>query len=118
MEGRVELRRQDVVALDEDERYEAVWLPLPFIPQAVVGSALAAIGRVLRPGGWVLAGTFAAPDDRLSQLLVDLRTVRSGGHPWPADELLGAIRAEGFTDAREVPRTWAAPVRLYAGRRS
>ena len=65
----------------------------------------------------MLPGTFAGPDDRLSGLLVDLRIVRSGGHPWQADELVGAMTAAGFGDVREVARTWAAPVRLFAGRR-
>jgi hypothetical protein len=65
----------------------------------------------------VLPGTFAGPDDRLSALLVDLRIVRSGGHPWRADELAAAMTAAGFDDVGEVARTWAAPVRLFAGRR-
>lgn len=115
--ARIELRRQDVTALDEEAAYDVVWLPLPFLPRALVPLALQSALRALRPGGWVLPGTYAGPPDRLSELLVDLRTVRSGGHPWRADELLAEIASHGFEDAREVERTWAAPVRLYAGRR-
>ena len=72
--------------------------------------------RALRPGGWLVPGTYAGPPDPLSQLLIDLRTVRSGGHAWQSDELVAEIAAHGFTDAREAERTWTAPVRLYAGR--
>ena len=114
---RVLLRELDVADLDETDAYDAIWLPLPFLPKAVIPAAVAAAARALRPGGWLLPGLFAGTDDRVSQLLTDLRTVRSGGHPWPLDELLAVLRAEGFTDTTEVPRTWAAPVRLFAGRR-
>jgi len=117
LDRRVELRLQDVTTLDEEAVYDAIWLPMPFLPAEIVPAAMAASARALRPGGWLLPGTFAGPDDRLSRLLVDLRTVRSGGYPWRPDELVETIAAHGFTGAREVPRTWTAPVRLYAGRR-
>ena len=71
----------------------------------------------MRPGGWLLASTFTGPPGRLGQLLADLRTVRSGGHPWQPEELVTAIAASGFDDASEVAKTWRVPVRLYAGRR-
>ncbi|MGD9704812.1 MAG: cyclopropane-fatty-acyl-phospholipid synthase family protein [Acidimicrobiia bacterium] len=117
LEDRVELQLLDVVDLDAKGVYDAIWLPMPFLPGDVVPGALAASVRALRSGGWVLAGMFAAPPDRLSQLLLDLRTVRSGGHPWQPEEIVEMIGRHGFDDVREVPRTWAAPVRLYAGRR-
>ncbi len=81
---------------------------------AVVAAAVAA----LRPGGWLLPGTFAGPPDPLSKLLVDLRTVRAGGHPWDGADLVDEIAGHGLQGAHEVPRTWAAPVRLYAARRA
>ncbi len=125
--GQVELRLQDVTTA-EDEPYDAVWLPMPFLPAATVPAALDAARRLLRPGGWLLAGTYAGPTegplagpsittDRLARLLVDVRTVRSGGHPWKPAELVGMIGERGFTDAAELPRTWSAPVGMYVGRR-
>jgi SAM-dependent methyltransferase len=115
--GRVELRLQDVTALTEEQAYDVIWLPLPFLPREVVEPAMSAARRALKPGGWVLPGMFAGPPDRLSQLLLDLRTVRSGGHPWSPEQIIDLMTTGGFSQAREVPRTWAAPVRLYAGRR-
>jgi SAM-dependent methyltransferase len=114
---RVSLRLLDVGALDEAGAYDLVWLPLPFLPRAVVGEALRRSHGALRPGGWVLPGTFAGPDDRLSQLLVDLRIVRSGGHPWETGELLTLMAEAGFDRPHEVERAWPAPLRLFAGRR-
>jgi SAM-dependent methyltransferase len=117
MAERVELRLQDVTTLEARATYEAVWLPMPFLPAEIVPQAVAAARLALCPGGWLLAGTFAGTDDKLSRLLTDLRIVRSGGHPWQADELIGVMDAAGLADTGEVTRTWPAPVRLFAGRR-
>ena len=115
--GRVEVRYQDVTALEEHAAYDAIWLAIPFLPAEIVPLALTACSRALRPGGWLLAGTFAGPDDRLSKLLVDLRTLRSGGYPWSSHELTHMLTEAGLSDAGELPRTWASPTGLYAGRR-
>jgi 2-polyprenyl-3-methyl-5-hydroxy-6-metoxy-1,4-benzoquinol methylase len=118
MDGRVELRHQDAARLDEPEAYEVVWLPMPFLPQGVVPAVVDAAVQALRPGGWLVLGTFTGPGDRLSELLTDLRTVRSGGHPWRPAELVDLLTSAELADAGEVDRAWAAPVRLYAGRRA
>ena len=117
MADRVDLEMLNAIDVTDEATYDAIWLPLPFMPAAIVPQAVAACTRALRPGGWLLPGTFAGPGDNLSQMLVDLRTVRSGGHPWKASELVGLLNAHGLDDAQEVTRTWTAPVRLYAGRR-
>jgi SAM-dependent methyltransferase len=112
----VELRLQDAATLDEPDGYDAIWVPMPFLPEAIVPDVIEAAARSLRPGGWVLPGTFAGPDDRLSQLLTDLRIVRSGGHPWRPEEFIAALEGAGLVDVEEVA-CWPAPVRLFAGRR-
>jgi SAM-dependent methyltransferase len=117
MADRVSLRRVDITELDETEAYDAVFLPLPFLPRAVVPAAIERAGRALRPGGWLLPGTFAGPGDPLSLLLTDLRIVRSGGHPWPVTEMVGMLTGAGLEGAHEVPRTWPAPLQLFAARR-
>ena len=114
LQDRVEIRLQDVETLDGSERFDAIWLPLPFLPEAVVRRALPVAIGALRPGGWILPGTFTGPGDPLSELLTDLRTVRSGGHPWTPDEIIELLTDAGLSDAQEIPRGWAAPVRLYA----
>ncbi len=117
MQQRVDVALQDATDIDLEAAYDAIWLPLPFMPRAVVPEAIATCARALRPGGWLLPGTFAGPGDHLSELLVDLRTVRSGGHPWQAAELVELLTAHDLADPHEVPRTWTAPVRLFAGQR-
>ena len=116
--GRVELREQDALALPASGEFTVVWLPLPFLPPAIVPDVLAAVRGALCPGGWLIAGTFAAVGEgQLAELLMDLRTVRSGGRPWVANDLLPLLDTAGYVDARQVPRTWAAPVHLFPARR-
>ena len=93
-----------------------MWVPLPFIPAQLIPRVFAAAATSLRPGGWLVCGSFAGPADgqRLTQLLTDLRIVRAGGQPWTPAEPLPQIEAAGFAGADEVDRTWAAPVVLYA----
>jgi SAM-dependent methyltransferase len=114
---RIEFRLQDAALLDERDAYDAIWLALPFLPKAVVVPIVNAAARSLKPGGWLLPGTFTGPGDRLSELLTDLRTVRSGGHPWRPEEIIDMMATAGLTDTQEIPRVWPAPVRLYAGLR-
>ena len=117
LSGRVTLRLEDALDLDEPDGYDAIWVPLPFLPESVVPGVLAAAVRSLRPGGWVLPGTFAGPGDALAELLSDLRTVRSGGRPWRSDEVAELLASAGLVESQEVTRTWPAPLRLYGGRR-
>jgi 2-polyprenyl-3-methyl-5-hydroxy-6-metoxy-1,4-benzoquinol methylase len=114
---RVELRCEDAQHLSEREAFDAIWLPMPFLPAEIVPQVVRAAADAVRPGGWVLPGTFTGPPTPLAQLLTDLRTVRSGGHPWSDDALLAVLTDAGLTDAQEVPRTWPAPARLFAARR-
>lgn len=115
---RIELREADGRDLPPTGDFDVVWLPLPFLRPALVPDLLTAARGALTPGGWLLAGTFApVGEGRLAELLMDLRTVRSGGHPWTADDLLPLLAAAGYTDAHQVPRTWAAPVHLFPARR-
>ena len=116
---RVELREINVLELEADPVFGVAWLPLPFLPEAIVPDALAAVRDALVPDGWLLAGTFApGGPDRLAELLMDLRTVRSGGRPWKADELIPLLVDAGYVDVTAVPRSWAAPVHLVVGRRA
>ena len=115
---RISLRLQDATSLDATDQFDVIWLPLPFLPAGIVESVVSAATRALRPGGWLLPGTFTGAPGRLPELLTDLRTVRAGGHPWRPAEITGMLTAAGLVRAQEIPRDWAAPVRLYAAQKA
>ena len=117
LDTRIELREQSVLDLDGNERFDAAWFPTPFIPQPIVSDALRATLGALRPGGWMVAGMFASPPDPLSEAVTDLRTLRSGGVPWPDDELAEMFDTTGFVDVAVVERTWRTPITFVVGRR-
>lgn len=110
---RVRLRLLDVC--DLDDRCDLIWLPGPFLPATVVPTALSAARRCLEPGGWVAFGVYGGPPDAIGQSLADLRTIRSGGHPWTVGDAINTLSSAGFADAGEIDRTWTAPVRLIVG---
>jgi SAM-dependent methyltransferase len=111
---RVELRLIDAARLELDSA-DVVWLPMPFLPNEVIDDVLRGAIGALRSGGWLLPGTFPGPGPSLAERLMTIRTLRSGGHPWTADELCARLRDHGLDDVREVDREWPLPVRLYAG---
>lgn len=112
---RITLRSLDVCDLDGE--HDLVWLPGPFLAAEIVPASLAATHRCLRTGGWLTFGVYGGPPDPVAQDLADLRTIRSGGHPWTPAEAVDAVTSAGFADVREIERTWNAPVRLIVGQR-
>lgn len=115
---RIELRRIPVEQLGDADAFDAVWLPGPFLPEAILPAALTRSLAALKPGGWLLFGLYPPPPERLGQLLTALRTVRSGGSPGAPDELAKLVTQAGFTEVHTVERRWEAPLLLLAGRRT
>ena len=114
---RVEILEGDVTTFNPTARFDAIWLPLPFLPRPIVPDAIKRSASALKPGGWLLPGTFAGAEDRLATLLTDLRIVRSGGHPWRPDEIVDMLTGAGMAHAQEIKRSWPAPLRLFAAQR-
>jgi 2-polyprenyl-3-methyl-5-hydroxy-6-metoxy-1,4-benzoquinol methylase len=117
LEGQVELLSQSVTDLDEEAVYDLVWFPGPFIPADVVPAALKRCARALRPGGWLVFGTYSGPSEPLAVCLADLRAARSGGHQWTAGEAAALLEQAGLTDVRTPKRTWPAPVSVVLAQR-
>lgn len=118
VDGRVTLRLADASAPIDEAAFDVVWVPGPFLDRDVVPAVVAGAHGGLRPGGWVVFGRYAGPDDPLAQTLVDLRVVRSGGHPWTAADVERLLVEAGFTDVQTPERWWAAPMVFTVGRRA
>jgi SAM-dependent methyltransferase len=116
LDDRVHVRDERVEQLDEVDTYDAAFIAGPFIPTEVVPAALHRVRTALKPGGWVFFGTYAGPPDPLAQMLVDLRTVRSGGSAAPQAEIAGWLVEAGYAEVQVVERTWQAPARFVVGR--
>ena len=93
---RVEFRLQRIEQLDDGASFALAWLPGPFIPAEVMSVAIERVYRALQPGGWLIVGLYPLPPDALGQVLIKLRIVRSGGHPWTTAEIEQQLRALGF----------------------
>jgi len=114
---RIELRAARVEDLADRDAFDAIWLPLPFLAPAAVPAGLRRCLEALRPGGWMLAGLYAAPADPLASALVDLRTVRSGGRPYTPAEAARLLAQAGYAAVAALERQGQAPVRFVVGRR-
>lgn len=117
LEGRVEIREQRVEEISDRDAFDMIWLAGPFLGPEVIEPALERARFALRPGGWLLLGAYAGPEDPLAGLLASLRTVRGGGQPLAADESVELVAAAGFDDVHRIERTWPAPVDFVVGRK-
>ncbi len=99
---RIELRNQSVADLSDDQCYTLAWLPAPFIPEELFEPAIARMHDALKPGGYLVVGQYAIPDDPLSGALSRLLIVRSGGYPWRTTEIAGFLRSAGFSEVESL----------------
>ena len=93
---RIELREQSIEDLRGEAAFSLVWLPAPFIPRQVMEVAMARMLQLLEPGGCLIVGQYAIPDEPLGQALARLRIVRSGGYTWRANEIGQSLREHGY----------------------
>lgn len=114
---RVELRSVGIEDLGDDAEFDVAWLAGPFVPPAVIPAALERVRNALKPGGWLLLGRFAGPEEPLADAVIRLRVLRSAGSVANAEQLGALMREAGLADVREVQRTWQASVGFVVGRR-
>lgn len=113
---RIELRKQNVLELADTDVYSIAWLPAPFIHREAFELALARVHRALKRGGWLIVGQYAIPDEPLALALARLQIVRSGGYPWPPQELSKLLDAHGYETVEAV--AGPAGTSLLLGRRT
>jgi methylase of polypeptide subunit release factors len=78
---RVVLRHQDVAALDEEDAYDLIWLPSPFLPEETLLAAVPAVARALRRDGWLMLGHGKYGSDPVEDAINRFKTTAFGGTP-------------------------------------
>jgi precorrin-6B methylase 2 len=118
LEDRITLRAIAIEDITDTDAFDLAWMPAPFLPRAVLESSVPVVARSLRPGGWLVLGRYAAPQEALPEALSDLRTVRGGGTPLSEDHAVALLEQGGLASVRSVPSEWMAPIRFVAGQRA
>lgn len=114
--ARVSLRHQDAADVSEEETYQLVWLPAPFLSEEALRSALPRLVAALEPGAWLVAGTNPAVDDALRRSVGRWTAVRGGGNAFDTARMTEELVALGLGETRTFPTVAGGPV-LVAARR-
>jgi SAM-dependent methyltransferase len=117
LEDRITLRAVPIEDITDVDAFDLAWMPAPFLPRSALGSGVPVVVRSLRPGGWLVLGRYAAPDEPLPEALAELRTVRGGGTPLSDDEAAALLERGGLVNVRPVESDWQEPIRFVAGQR-
>jgi SAM-dependent methyltransferase len=118
LESRITLLQTGIESLEDADGFDLAWLPTFFVPEQVLDTAIRRIFGLLRPGGTLVAAVQYEADDPLAAAVDDLFTVRSGGSVIGPDEAVTRLRGAGFSEVRELERTWDVPLRFVVGSRA
>ncbi|RKS80053.1 methyltransferase family protein [Motilibacter peucedani] len=115
---RVDLRLEDVGALDEPAAYDLAWIPAPFVPPAALREGVGRVARALRPDGWLLLAHGKPDQGRpVERALTALRTLVFGGTLLDAAGAASLLGAAGLVDVASLPTPSGAPG-ITVGRRA
>jgi precorrin-6B methylase 2 len=104
LEDRITLRNQDVLAIDDVDQYDCVWLPTFFFTEAQLTEIVPRLTTASRPGGRLVLGTFASPPAPLAAAVSTLRTIRGGGIEIDAKRAAELVEQGGCTAVETVRR--------------
>jgi hypothetical protein len=116
LRDRITLSQIGAEAITDIDVFDLAWFSLPFVPDAVLETALAAVCRSLRPGGWLVTATLGGPGE-LGMALARLRTVRAGGRVLDSAGVETLLDTQGLTDVSSWPPATWGPGILTVGRR-
>ena len=97
LDQRIDFQDRNVLEAGEMAVYDAIWLPLMFLPDAVARQAISILADRLKPGGCLFVGNFRLSEDPLSSALAQLQATRAGGRVWDASEVRELCEAEGLS---------------------
>jgi precorrin-6B methylase 2 len=117
LEDRITLRNQDVLAIDDVDEYDCVWLPTFFFTEAQLTEVVPKLVHATRPGGRLVLGLFAPPPDPLAAAVSTLRTVRGGGIELDAKHATELLEQAGCTAVEALARPPGIPMEFIVGQK-
>lgn len=114
IDGRVELRHQDVLNLEEVDVYDVAWLPVPFIPDAIIDRALTRVITALRPGGLLVLGTVPGSQDKKLRAANAWLAAVAGGSTLTTDDVIDLMNQRGFLRMKLFESVSGGPILLAA----
>jgi 2-polyprenyl-3-methyl-5-hydroxy-6-metoxy-1,4-benzoquinol methylase len=114
---RVSFRHLDVADLPDEETYDLIWLPVPFLAEDVLAAAMHRTAAALRPNGWLVAGTFPPATGPLQQAIARWNAMRNGGNNFGTDTVAGLMSSNELREIRQFPPLPLGTV-LVAGQRA
>jgi SAM-dependent methyltransferase len=111
---RVHLRREDVTELADRALYDVVWMPMPFLPDAVADRALERCTVALRPGGLLVLGTHPDADDQRVAVANAWLASLTGGGTLTTGAVAGRLEQRGFAGIARFGTVPGGPVLVAA----
>jgi len=111
---RVQLRQGDVTELDDERYYDVVWMPMPFLPDAIAGRALDRATRALRPDGLLVLGTHPDVDDERQRATDGWIASLTGGGTLMASEVERELTRRRFRSIARFATVPGGPVIVAA----
>ena len=114
---RIELRKQAVEDMADEEAFDLVYLPQSYMSGDVVKVGLQNIWRGLRPGGWVLVQTIAVSGMELQAALSRLRDTLMGGNARVPSQVETMLSEASFISISTLPSSVVPTFHFIAGQR-
>jgi len=115
LSDRVMFRKENVLDLEETEAFDVIFVPVIFLPEAIIDATFFNLRRALKPGGWLFAAAYRVPEDTKLAVLNDLRTTLSGGRAWTDIELEAIANDANLTSIGDIAT--GSPLHVWASRR-
>ena len=105
LSGRAEIREQSVVAIEDAEAFDLLWVPQAFLPEPVLAEALPRLRRAARRGAALVMAISVNSDTGVSGAVTDLRNLMSGGGTLSAQAASTMLQTAGFSrvEAADLP---------------
>ncbi|MFG6503710.1 SAM-dependent methyltransferase [Microbacterium sp. P05] len=112
--GRVRLRHQDVLELEEVSVYDLAWLPVPFIPDAIIDQAITKVITALRPGGLLVLGTIPGAQEKTQRTANAWLAAVAGGSTLTTDDVIDRVSQRGFLRLQRFESVPGGPILVAA----